>query len=1384
MTNSSTLSISAQSPSMLEGTGSSAEGSFRIDRAGDHSGTTSVNWFVTGVAPTGVGGNDFVGGILPTGTITFLSGEVSRTIKVMVAGDNSFEADETFQIGISSPDATAGIATGLATVTVINDDSIFSIAATTASLNEGHTGTTPFEFAIERQGAVELPASVTWTAAGSGTSPANPADFTGGIAPSGISSFAADETIRTITVLVAGESTFEPDEDFIITLSKASTKTNSAIATIRNDDAGLSIAPAAARRAEGQSGTTPFTFTVTRSGVTTGPATAKWAVTGIAPNGAGGFDFAGGTYPSGTVAFIAGQTSETITVLVAGDTAIEAHETFQVMLSSPSAGTGLVAPAAQGIILDDDQTSVISILEDSQTPNTGQLEGHGGVRFYPFTVMREGPPGVGHEVDWAVTGEVNAFDFFDIAGKVTIGATSTSATILLQMLGDQAVEAHEKFTVTIATASPGAVIGAASATGFIVNDDTLLSVAVGKADRAEGTGAATPFTFAVTRTGLIAPYGHRASWSVKGTGATPANAGDFVAQTGFVDFAPLETEATVTVLVAGDASVEPDEGFTLTLSAPLTVPYPDGKTPSLSTASSEGVAFGLNTAIGLIRNDDATGPAPMSTTLSIAAANASRPEGHISTTAFSFLATRVGDINEASSATWTVTGSGVSPAAASDFAGGALPTGTVSFTAGQTSKTITVNVAGDSTVEPNEGFTVTLSALSAGLALGAATALGSIQNDDATLAIASTAAAKSEGNSGTSAFTFTVTRSGNTTGTSSAAWAVTGSGVSPAAGSDFAGGALPTGTVSFTAGQTSQTITVNVAGDSTVEPNEGFTVSLSGASAGTSFGTATAGGTIVNDDISATPAMLSITPLDAERLEGSGSGTQPFTFVITRGGDLGITATASWSVVGLGPDGTGSGDFAGGFMPGGGLSFAPGEVSKTITVNVVADSTIEGEEEFALLLSAPSAGTLIDTAAAFGSILNDDAAYAIAATSARKPEETGGTTPFTFTVTRSGGTAPAGSVAWSVLGMSGAGTLPSNAADFAGGVLPSGVLAFEAGQTSQILTIDVAADSLGEMNERFLVLLSAPSGGATLAVPAAGAIIFNDDNVLSIAATGAVKPEGTGGTTPFTFAVTRNGTSGTVQSVNWAVSGAAGGGTTPATASDFLGGVFPSGTLTFAVGETSKVITVAVAADAVFELSERFAVTLTNPTAGAVLGTAAADGIILNDDSNLSVAPTAANKAEGNSGATPFTFTVTRGGVATGAASAKWAASGSGAAAAAASDFTDGVYPSGTVSFAAGETSKTVTVNVAGDTLAEANEGFTVTLDNPVGAALGTAAATGTILNDDGPPGAVLAVATGGDKAEGTGGTTPFTFTVTRTGPTALTDRVKWSVTGVAAGGR
>ncbi|NDH68735.1 MAG: hypothetical protein EBY22_12690, partial [Gammaproteobacteria bacterium] len=69
-----------------------------------------------------------------------------------------------------------------------------------------------------------------------------------------------------------------------------------------------------------------------------------------------------------------------------------------------------------------------------------------------------------------------------------------------------------------------------------------------------------------------------------------------------------------------------------------------------------------------------------------------------------------------------------------------------------------------------------------------------------------------------------------------------------------------------------------------------------------------------------------------------------------------------------------------------------------------------------------------------------------------------------------------------------------------------------------------------------------------------------------------------------------------------------------------------------------------------------------------------------------------------------------------------------------ASDFVGGVLPSGTLNFAAGEASKTISILVASDNIAETNEDFVITLTSPGGASIATATAAGIIVNDDYTP--------------------------------------------------
>ena len=127
---------------------------------------------------------------------------------------------------------------------------------------------------------------------------------------------------------------------------------------------------------------------------------------------------------------------------------------------------------------------------------------------------------------------------------------------------------------------------------------------------------------------------------------------------------------------------------------------------------------------------------------------------------------------------------------------------------------------------------------------------------------------------------------------------------------------------------------------------------------------------------------------------------------------------------------------------------------------------------------------------------------------------------------------------------------------------------------------------------------------------------------------------------------------------------------------------------------------------------------------------------------------------EGNTGSSAHTFTVSLNTAALVNITTNWAVTGTGANAANAADFTGNAFPRGTVTIAAGQTSATITVNVAGDTTVEQSETFLLTLSNPVGGNvnLGTASATSTIVNDDVLVGQVLNGNGNGNTINGTAG--------------------------------
>jgi uncharacterized membrane protein len=191
-------------------------------------------------------------------------------------------------------------------------------------------------------------------------------------------------------------------------------------------------------------------------------------------------------------------------------------------------------------------------------------------------------------------------------------------------------------------------------------------------------------------------------------------------------------------------------------------------------------------------------------------------------------------------------------------------------------------------------------------------------------------------------------------------------------------------------------------------------------------------------------------------------------------------------------------DFVGNNLPSNIETFAPGARSKDISVAVKGDKAYESEgaaETFSVVLSRPVAALIHPTSGtAVGRIQNDDVAptpaFFIEAVEIDKNEGNAGTTNFSFRVTRSGDLSATNSVRWTMF----PGEPPSaNAADLVGP--DTAVVSFNPGDAAKILNLEVKGDTVQEPNERFVIALSEPTGGATI-IPSRSAVpgvIRNDD---------------------------------------------------------------------------------------------------------------------------------------------------------------------------------------------------------------------------------------------------------------------------------------------------
>jgi len=393
---------------------------------------------------------------------------------------------------------------------------------------------------------------------------------------------------------------------------------------------------------------------------------------------------------------------------------------------------------------------------------------------------------------------------------------ATDKTFDITINDDSVVDGDKTINLTLGSAEGGADIGAQNvATLTIVDDESI-----------PGNISFDAAIYAVAEDGryidiIVSRLDGNAPVSIDyASSDNTAIAGtDYIAISGTLDFSLNQTSKTIRVYITNNRIYEGDKTFNLTLSNPQ-----------------GGVTLGQWSFSVVTIEEDELQPDPSSIVFDVTSVNVDEAGSGVVVSL-----TRTGNTASVVSVDYATTDE--TAVAGSDYTAGS---GTITFDAGVTSRTISLFVIDDAIAENTESFTVSLSNPLGGASLGTTqTMTVNIQDDDAlptpsTIAfdVASVNISEAE-----SSVTVNLTRTGTTTGAASVDYATSDG--TAVAGSDYAAGS---GTVTFDDGVTSRSITLSINDDAVTENTESFTVSLSNPQSGASLGAIQAMTVSIRDD--------------------------------------------------------------------------------------------------------------------------------------------------------------------------------------------------------------------------------------------------------------------------------------------------------------------------------------------------------------------------------------------------------------------------------------------------------------------------------------------------------------------------------------------------------
>lgn len=1306
------VSIVATANAALEGIGTPAV--LTLSRTGSVAADLIVSYTVGGTA---VSGTDYTA--LP-GSVTIPAGSATATVSIAPINDNVSEPLKTVVVTLAGTAAYLVESTAAsATASVYDDDTqIVTVAATDAVATEvdltvpgakADTGT----FVVTRSGDTTAALTVYYAFAGTynaGVMALHGIDYE---AMPGSVVIPAGKKQASITIVPRSDSLGEGPEQVVLYLGGNATNyiigdTGTASLTINDNTLDLPYVDVVNMGSVTEGGSTAVFRITLRGGTGTGTLAVNYDFSGTASAGDFSVSGTGNTLTGTTITLNNGATvTKDVTITATNDVELEDMETLTLTLAA-STGYQTYGKTNAATLWIKDNDNINTVFVDTQVGTSGGISFTEGAATTPvkFYVSRTGSTTAALTVNYTLGGTATSgSDYTALPGSIVIPAGALGVDVPVSVINDTTFEGAETITFDFAPggysrSSPGTVMYIAD------NDAATATVAFGSPGSA-GLESVTSVNIPVTLTPAQAtPV--TVEYAVNGSNINTSTSGLLRGLPFWVRV--VKSGNTITHFESNDGTVWTQRGSSFTVSGLGSTSYLAGIV----------AAAGSTTATSaVIDNYSITG----------VAAGAS-----VGTETRSVVGTAAGATHTLSNGVYTFStpGAGIFSGSTSDNF--CYVNSTVTNSA---DCIITARVVSMGTTSANARIGVMLrSSTAAGSVYAASLATPASTSVYYTLNRTTLNAVSNSPTTYTAPVLpqwFRLERAGDVFTVSNSkdgvTWVIPTSATAqtiPMGTSVLAGLGVSAATDGLIATATFDNVTLNgtpVPGTGLQGRTVGFVNEQGSESYAGGVWTLNGSGTSLNDeghfaatsvsgDFTLIARITSLTGGDTAAQAGimmrqtrdSYSKTMVGRWIKSAGIGQGQRVQSHTTAFGTGIDFT---------LPPGVLTFAPGETSKNILLSVVNDTVDEPDNLVTLLLSNANGAAVSGTGNFYGyTIMDDDVPptspyVGFSAATSTVPESAG---TVDLTVSLATPATVTSTVDYSVTG----GTATGAGTDY---TLNAGTLTFAPGDTVQTITVSIVDDAVLDAGETVILSLANPQGLQLGSITSNTLTITDDDlPVVSITASDAAASEA--GLDPGEFTISRTGSTAASMTVNLTRTGTATSGTDYSAIAT---------TQTIPAGAASMVVNVTPLQDTANEGTETIILTLASGSS-YTLGTPTTATVNLLDDDRSTVTLVANDASASETAGNPGQFTVTRTAPTTGALSVGFTIAGT------ATNGTDYTTVTTSLTFSAGQATRTVDILPIDDSTTEGDEQVTLSLNTgtyDIGAQFFDSV---TIADNDNPP--------------------------------------------------